>query len=119
MNTICHFCNKETANVTQESWKILKVYFCFNCLTEYVHFGENIDPAYIHLYTTINNKMYRWSTNCYDKHQNGTIAYVKEPGIPGVKLNEGVKGIKTFKSNLPTITPDNVNAKLKFILLFL
>lgn len=119
MKTICHFCNKQTACVPLNETTFIEVYFCYGCQAEYTYWNACEEPTFVHLYTTINNNMYRWSTFFVNKKQRGAIFHVKEPGIPGVKPNKDLKRVKSFSSNLPTITPDNVNVKLKFMLLFL
>ena len=59
--------------------------------------------------------MYRWTTTGTAAH----LWYVKTPGIPGVKQNEDLELLKTFKENVPDITPDNFLDKLSVYLLFL
>jgi hypothetical protein len=118
----CKFCQKETVYVPlvikggngDKSYHKFDVHYCYDCEAEYVHWGQ-INS--VHLYTTVNNRMYRWSVEL-----DGTMArlwYVGEPGEPGVRPNKKLKLVKNFKSIYPKITPQNVNEKLRFILLFL
>jgi hypothetical protein len=37
---------------------------------------------------------------------------VKVPGEPGLKINKDLVLIKTFKNNIPEITPDNILNKI-------
>lgn len=123
---ICHFCGKETSHVPLEKVSFIKIYFCYSCRAEYTQWGPVKASVFVHLYTTINDKVYRWTTcetsfqeQQEQQKQHGSIWYIQYPGLPGVRPNKGTKRLKEFRSNLPTITPDNVNAKLKFMLLFL
>lgn len=94
--------------------KQIEAYFCYDCNYEYALLGgvENH-----HLYTTINNRMYRWSVE--EDGATARLWYVGEPGIPGVQPNRKMFHIKSFKEHFPQITPQNIERKLRFILLFL
>lgn len=125
MTPPCKFCAKETVYVPliikggngDKSFHKFDVHYCYNCAAEYVKFG---DANSIHIYTTINNKMYRWSVNDIESHpQLGTIWYIGEPGEPGVRTNRKLKLLKSFHGNFPQITPENIERKLRFMLLFL
>jgi len=48
----------------------------------------------------------------------GSLWYIGEPGEPGVRPNRKLKMLKTF-SNPPEVTPENVERKIRFMLLFL
>ena len=90
------------------------VHYCYDCRSEYVHWGQ-VDS--LHLYTIVNNRMYRWSVE-----SSGRLArlwLVGEPGEPGVRPNRKLELVKNFKNIYPKITPQNINEKLRFILLFL
>jgi len=116
----CKFCQKETDYVPlvikggngDNSFHTFEVYYCYGCAAEFVEWRAA--PA-THLYTTINNRMYRWSIGTESCH----IWYVGKPGEPGVRPNKDLKLVKTFKSDFPQITPENIERKLRFILLFL
>jgi hypothetical protein len=111
----CKFCQKETIYAPLHyGGRKFEVYYCFDCMTEYVHWA-NINN--VHQYAMINDRMYRWSIEL-----DGTLGrlwYVAEPGTPGKIPNKGLKLVKSFKQNYPTITPQNIQEKLRFILLFL
>jgi hypothetical protein len=123
----CKFCQKETVYVPlrvrgglsdhdhgTDPGRKIDAYYCYDCQAEYVDWG-NIKN--VHLYTTINSRMYRWSVE-----MNGTMGrlwHVGEPGIPGQRFNRNLELIKNFKEHYPQINPQNINRKLKFILLFL
>lgn len=115
MNPKCRFCQKETVYVplTISARRTFKVYHCYDCSYEYV---DELSWSNHHLYTSINNRMYRWSVD-----ESGTAAhlwYVGEPGEPGVRANRKLFLVKSFK-DFPSITPQNIERKLRFILLFL
>ena len=115
MTRLCKFCQKESVYVplTISSKKTFKVYYCYDCSYEYV---DKMSWSNHHLYASINNRMYRWSVD-----ESGTAAnlwYVGEPGDPGKFPNRKMFLIKTFK-DFPQITPQNIERKLRFILLFL
>lgn len=67
----------------------------------------------------LGDKMYRWSTEEKDNIMSGSIWFIGEPGKPGMYPNRKVDLLKNFKSGLPTITPENIERKLRFMLLFL
>lgn len=115
MSKICVYCQKETVYVPLQIKKHkFEVHYCYDCAAEYVSWGQIKSK---HLYTTINNRMYRWSVEL--DGALGRLWYIEEPGEPGRSPNKGLKMVKNFGSNYPTITPQNVNDKLRFILLFL
>lgn len=118
----CMFCQNETAYVPliikggngDNTYHTFEVHYCFECHAEYVHWGP---VNAVHLYTVVNHRTYRWSLEL-----DGSAArlwYIDEPGIPGVRQNKGVKLVKNFKGKYPAITPQNIEEKLRFILLFL
>lgn len=122
MTLNCKFCQKETVYVPliikggngDKSFHTFDVHYCYECAAEYVKWsGSNA----IHLYTTINTRMYRWSIT--DKGGSSYLWYVGEPGEPGVRPNHKLKMLKSFKENFLSITPENIERKLRFILLFL
>jgi hypothetical protein len=94
------------------------VYFCHRCQAEYIYFRGTGNLASVSLYTTINGKMYRWSTN----RTIGQLWRIKIPGIPGEKKNEGVEMIRSFNPDvgeaIPNITPENIEEKIRTILVF-
>jgi hypothetical protein len=122
MTQTCTFCHKDAVYVPlvvkakngRSTHRVFEVYYCYDCKAEYVHFG-NIKNH--HLYTTINNRMYRWSVEI--DGAMGRLWYVGEPGEPGVTPNRKMELVKNFHAIYPAITPGNIQEKLKFILLFL
>jgi len=111
---ICQFCNNETTYhpIDILNRYTLKVYFCYPCQAEYVSmFGNRI-----HIYATLNDRLYRWTNN---DNCLGQLWIINSPGIPGSELNEDVELLKTFKENMPEINPSNAKEKIKLLLLFL
>lgn len=115
-NHNCNFCQQQTKNATFGDLERygMKVNFCHTCLAEYVFYS---DGALSHwsLYTTINEKMYRWTVNS----ASAWLRLIGTPGIPGVSQNEDLKNIRVFKENIPEINPSNISEKLRTYLLFL
>lgn len=112
----CQFCGLD-ANYTpldKMERHSVGVHFCYNCNAEFLYYKSGAKASFS-LYTKINNKLYRWTV----AGQSGTIWYVDKPGVPGVSVNEGMTAVKTFYDDVPDITPQNINDKLKTWLLFL
>ncbi len=122
----CKFCLKDMVYVplpikyksrslgaTSLGPKQIEAYFCYDCSYEYVRMGIDIENH--HLYTVVNNRTYRWSLEYGVAH----IWYVGEPGIPGAQPNRKMFLVKTFKEGFPAITPQNIERKMRFMLLFL
>jgi hypothetical protein len=125
---LCDYCQQETLYVSLDimsktrqlgfnhNQAKIDIYFCAACNVEYV-------PAFMgngcrrNLYTIINEETYRWTIDCMSGH--GYMWYVAEPGIPGQKVNSGLKLLKVFDIDVPTITPENIYNKLSMYLLFL
>jgi hypothetical protein len=95
------------------------VYFCHRCQAEYVYFRRSSSLANTSLYTTIGGRMYRWSI----ARSIGQVWYIKTPGEPGVRRNEGMELVKSFcpeaGESIPQLTPANINEKLRTWLVFL
>ena len=97
--------------LTLRSSHTFDVHYCYNCNYEVVKgWGNN-------LYVSIGNRMYRWSIT--DEDSVARIWYIGEPGVPGVRANRKMFLVKTFNDHFPQITPQNIEQKLKFMLLFL
>lgn len=114
-NVDCVFCKKDAPHSPLPELEIhsVKVFFCYNCRAEYVYW-EDGSIASQSLYIEINNKMYRWTTG------GGTcqLWYVKIPGEPGIRANQEMHTIKTFRfDNCPNITPQNIEQKVRTLLL--
>jgi hypothetical protein len=115
---LCSFCQKETKYVpiTVRGKRTLKVNFCADCSAEFVYWRDS-GTMVTHLYTTVNDKMYRWSVDSFTDGQ-ARLWYVESPGIPGVQPNKNLKLLKSF-NEFPYITPQNINEKIKFMLVYL
>lgn len=120
MSKTCVYCQKETVYVPLQFRSssghkhTMEVHYCYDCAAEYVHWGQVNSK---HLYTVINNRTYRWSIEI--DGSLGRLWAIDEPGVPGKSPNRGLTVVKSFGDKYPTITPQNVNEKLRFILLFL
>jgi hypothetical protein len=120
---VCEFCNTDTMYLplaigTQyESLnsRVLRVHFCRPCQAEYVYWSNDGVLASIHLYTTINEKMYRWSM--VPAISGGRLWHVGTPGIPGKESNKDLTLLKNLDLN--SITPSNVEEKIRIYLPFL
>lgn len=116
---LCNFCQKETSDksISLTPKRNMKVDFCTDCSAEYVYWSDaNETPYAVHLYATIGDKMYRWSS--YFGHAVGHLWYIEVPGIPGLVPNRKTKLLKTLQDD-PKITPQNINEKISLIILFL
>lgn len=118
MNINCQFCYKCTHYKPLKAMKDLgvDVYFCFACNAEYLVW-QNSNIGSVSLYTTINEKMYRW-TVAGDRH---TLWYVENPGVPGFETNKNLKHILSIDENStkPVMTPNNIQEKIRTYLLIL
>lgn len=114
-NVLCGYCKKEAVYSPLKDMEVheVKVYFCHSCNAEYL-FWQDGSLASQSLYVTINNKMYRWTEGA-GIYQ---LWYVKTPGEPGVRINQNMESIKAFRfDNYPVITPENIEQKVKIMLL--
>ena len=119
----CKFCTSHATYSPIERMETfgIKVYFCHPCQAEYLYFSRNNivseKPASYSLYTTINNKMYRWTTI---SGGGVNVWYVKKPGVPGVSINGGMELVAHIKEIEPfSINPQNIQTKLRTFLPFL
>jgi len=116
---LCNFCQKETSDksISLTPKRNMKVDFCAGCLAEYVYWSdEKKTPYAIHLYTTIGDKTYRWSS--YHGNTTGHLWFIEEPGVPGITPNRKTKLLKTLQED-PHITPQNISDKIELIILFM
>jgi len=114
----CQFCQQE---VSHEPLKGLeeygvKVYFCHDCLAEYVYWTDGAEAS-SSVYRTYRDKMYRWTVT--PQRDTAYLVHIKKPGVPGSRHNEDMHILKVFKSDFPNITPDNFIDKLSVYLVFL
>jgi hypothetical protein len=116
-NRICRFCQQIAPYTPLEDMELhgIKVYYCFSCQAEYIYWRDGT-IANTSLYTSINDKMYRWSVYPNDGMR---LWYFRVPGIPGARANKGGKVLFHIENNYANITPQNVEAKIRNILLFL
>lgn len=127
MKHFCRFCQNEATYVPLKiehksrgpgfstgAPKVIPVYYCYDCQAEYAFFGSFLN---VHIYTTIRDRMYRWSVEW--NGAMGRLWYVGKPGIPGKVSNDDLQLVKDFNQTYPNITPQNIQKKLRFILLFL
>lgn len=117
---ICDFCKQEAPHTPIQALesKGLKIYFCENCNTEYTLWNDQT-PAARHMYVTINDKLYRWTITRAGQGVKAYLRYYKDPGIPGAMVNRNQELLQIFTESIPEITPDNIEQKIRFILLFL
>jgi hypothetical protein len=118
---ICKYCNNEAEYEPLPvfhggSTRLLSVYYCRPCQAEYICYTKDSQLWRYHLYTTINNKMYRWSA--HSSVEGGRLWYIGEPGIPGKQPNKGLVELKYLK-DLQNITPQNIADKISTLLPFI
>lgn len=119
MITQCKFCQKDMAYVpltVSRSGRsaTFHAHYCHNCNYEFVPLGNMKNH---HLYRMVGGRMYRWT---YEETTNvARIWYIGQPGVPGVSPNKDLKLLKTFEEHFPEVTPQNVEDKLKLVLVFL
>ena len=93
----------------------VEVHFCDTCQTEYLYWSDD-EPLSWSLYTIVNGKMYRWT---YSMNGTALLYFVKEPGIPGTRKNNGLEKLYSCPIDAgPEMTPQNVADKIKTILVF-
>jgi hypothetical protein len=116
----CKFCRKEMVYVPLTvshpgfGSTTFHAHFCFDCNYEYAPIGGMRNH---HLYRKIGDRMYRWS---YDEATGATrIWYIGTPGVPGESPNKDLELLKSFNEPIPPVTPENVEDKLKLVLVFL
>lgn len=98
----------------------MDVYFCHVCQAEYVYYQSGTLSGF-NIYIKINNKTYRWSSSPDGK--TASVWHIGEPGVPGVKANRRSTCLKQFSADagdiFPSITPQNIESKLRTWLVFL
>jgi hypothetical protein len=123
MKPICKYCNQEVPYRPIEDMERynVKVHFCDSCQAEYLIWSNGVRNS-VSLYTSINDKMYRWSVY---KDITATLWWIKTPGEPGTRVNKDLTVIKSFGDRdddtdpLPILTPSNIREKLRTWLIFL
>ena len=124
MERLCKFCQKVASYEPLESMERfrIKVFYCHPCKAEYLYTANKQEvpgmvPSSVSLYATVNKKMYRWTVRA---DQCGQLWWVKQPGIPGKKINEDMQPI-LYLPELETVelTPNNIVTKLESWLPFL
>ena len=115
---LCKFCDQQVSYepLAELEKHGTKVYFCHPCQAEYVYWA-NGSAASTSIYRTYKDKMYRWTVS--PNKDMSYLVYVKNPGIPGSRLNENMQILQVFRQDIPNITPDNFIDKLSVYLIFL
>lgn len=108
----CKFCNQQLA--LHMLTPLLGHSFCYTCQAEYSFYNRSENIFGTHLYTKINEKLYRLSKYGVFFH----LYYIKTPGIPGHTVNQGVEKVVSLKED-PNATPQNIQSKVRTILTFL
>jgi hypothetical protein len=117
----CKFCGRPApyAPLEEVSRYGMSVYFCHHCQSEYLHYQSG-NISGINLYTKINGETYRWS--CTPDRKIASLWYIGDPGIPGEKVNKDLQCIRQFDADkgdiFPEMTPQNVEAKIRMLLVF-
>ncbi len=110
----CIYCKKEVPPAPLPEMESLgaTVFFCHACKTEYVFWSDG-ELASHSLYTKINDRTYRWTVGAGVCQ----LWYIGDPGEPGVRVNKNMQSIKAFNfKNSPNITPNNIQQKIRTIL---
>lgn len=117
MNIICQHCQQDMPYTPLEEMEIhgIKVYFCKTCQFESIFWLDGA-RASTHLYTFINDKMYRWSTY---PDKSVRLWHFKTPGTPGISPNKSGQMLIHFKNINSHVNPQTVGEKVRNILLFL
>lgn len=120
MEVICRFCRKEAPHIPiKELERIgVKNYWCETCRAEYLIWEDSEITNSCTLYTTIKDKCYCWSTTATGR---AALWYVEDPGELGKEMQKNRRVLFSIapRDNQPTITPENVNQKIKTMLVFL
>lgn len=126
----CKYCQQEAEYKPIERVEAVggKIYWCGTCNCEIVHWQKGNSVISHSLYTTVNGRMFRWTTTNEDP-PFAALWRVGKPGIVGIFINEDVKCIATFgdisdsslgvSDVIPEITPQNIQDKLSKYLPFL
>lgn len=100
----------------------IDVHFCFKCNAEYLYWKDDGEQASWSLYVTINERMYRWTHSAANTAQ---LWYIKEPGEPGTRKNNGLEFIYgcgqysgTQATPIPDINPQNAIDKITLLLVW-
>lgn len=122
----CKFCSKQAVyspiqgQQAEALRKRLLVYFCSDCRAEYLLYRQSHNLYSTSLYTKVNDRMYRWSVM---EPGFALLWLVKQPGTPGITINKGLSVVKSFDpmkgEMVPSITPENINEKVRIWLVFL
>lgn len=117
----CLFCFNLATPAPQKKLDAYGIYvrFCHKCMVEYISHEDRSKVNYYSLYTTINDKVYRWTVSTLERPLYAWLRHVQNPGIPGYMINKDMVVIKRFKDDIPNITPQNINEKVKTYLIFL
>jgi hypothetical protein len=119
---LCKFCGGQATYAPLEQMEDfgIKVFFCHPCGAEYLYYSREETPttyASVSLYTEVKNKMYRWTV--FDDGNRSTLWWVKDPGVPGSRINKDLVAILMFSEAMPEVTPQTIQTKVQIWLPFL
>lgn len=112
---VCKFCSEIIVPIGAEHMNQLGilVYSCEPCAAEYLYWSGSMSLSAIALYTTFNNKMYRWSQSTSGLN---VINISNEKEKLGATFPN--QTLKKFKGNIE-INPQNISSKIGMMLTFL
>lgn len=116
---ICKFCGQAApyTPLCEMEENGVQVFFCSLCYAEYLFWPNQSQPLSASLYVKINSKMYRWTV--FEGGTKAQLWFVKEPGVPGTRVNRNLDMLKYFADSVPEITPSNIEQKIRTWLTFL
>lgn len=119
-DVICRFCQQTALNIPIKVLDRIGVrhHWCETCQAEYLRFEDSDTINSCTLYTTIKDKCYCWATTGTGR---AALWYVENPGELGKEISRDREVLFSLapRDNQPTITPENVNQKIKTMLVFL
>jgi hypothetical protein len=116
MNKSCKYCNSKLISISCEENYLynITILYCIECRAEYFYIS-NDKLSSISLYTSINDKIYRWTEIINGVRQLWHVIKYERPGSRSLINN---KKILTIKNSSINLNPKNIQEKIKSYLNF-
>lgn len=118
---LCRFCCQKLrhSHMPELEENDIQIYVCDPCQSEYIYSNEGALIS-LSIYTKIKERHYRWTVTSPDQAALWRVSFYPESNSkPAYGQHDYAKMIKSWKQDIPNISPSNIYQKVQTYLIFL